>query len=138
MNRIHVVAGIILVALVWAAGSPSAQTESEIAGECLACHKENTPGLYQQWYNSQHAVHKVTCIDCHGSHHKSAEDATRASLMVGRLCERCHPTEMAQFKSGKHAQAWASVYRFTKVFELPPEMIDAEEGCGGCHAIGRG
>jgi len=44
---------------------------------------------------------------------------------------------MARFKSGKHAQAWASVYQFKKVLELPAEMIDAEEGCGGCHSIGR-
>jgi len=73
----------------------------------------------------------VTCIDCHGTHHKTAEDAVRASLMVGRLCERCHPTEMTRFKSGKHAQAWTSVYKFGKVLDLPPEMIDAEEGCGG-------
>jgi hydroxylamine dehydrogenase len=104
---------------------------------CVSCHEKINASLIESWRESPMAHQGVTCIDCHGSHHRSAEDAVRASLMVGRLCERCHPTEMAQFKSGKHAQAWASVYRFTKVLELPAEMIDAEEGCGGCHAIGR-
>ncbi len=104
---------------------------------CVSCHEKIHANLVVSWRESPMAQHGVTCIDCHGRYHKSAKDAVRASLMVGRLCERCHPNEMAQFKSGKHAQAWASVYRFTKVFELPPEMIDAEEGCGGCHAIGR-
>jgi hydroxylamine dehydrogenase len=104
---------------------------------CISCHEKIQASLVVSWRESPMARQGVTCIDCHGSFHKSAEDAVRASLMVGRLCEKCHPTEMAQFKSGKHAQAWVSVNRVTKVLELPLEMIDAEEGCGGCHAIGR-
>ena len=128
------VVGLILILLALDPQAVPAKVDNRA---CVSCHEKMNRGLVVSWRESPMAQHGVTCIDCHGSHHKSADDAVRASLMVGRLCERCHPNEMAQFKSGKHAQAWASVYKFTKVLELPPEMIDAEEGCGGCHAIGR-
>ncbi len=124
----------ILILLPLNLHAVSAEEDNRI---CVNCHEKLNPSLVLSWKESPMGKAGVTCVDCHGSHHKSAEDAARASLMVGRLCERCHPTEMSQFKSGKHAQAWASVYQFKKVLELPPEMIDAEEGCGGCHSIGR-
>jgi ssDNA-binding Zn-finger/Zn-ribbon topoisomerase 1 len=107
----------------------SAKEDNQI---CVSCHEKSNKTLVLSWSESRMGQAGVTCIDCHGSHHKSAEDVVRASLMVGRVCQRCHPVEMERFKSGKHSQAWASVYKFKKVLELPPEMIDAEEGCGGC------
>ncbi len=126
--------GLILILLALDFPAVSAEVDNQT---CTSCHEKTNRSLVVSWRESRMGQQGVTCIDCHGTHHKTAEDAVRASLMVGRLCERCHPTEMARFKSGKHAQAWASVYKFGKVLELPPEMIDAEEGCGGCHSIGR-
>jgi len=126
--------GFTLVFLPLSPGDVPAKENNRI---CVSCHEKSTASLVRSWRESPMGKAGVTCIDCHGSHHKSAEDAVRASLMVGRLCGGCHPTEMTRFKSGKHAQAWTSVYRFKKVLELPAEMIDAEEGCGGCHSIGR-
>ncbi|MFQ6077846.1 MAG: multiheme c-type cytochrome, partial [Thermodesulfobacteriota bacterium] len=126
--------GLILILIPLNLHGVSAKEDNRI---CVNCHEKINTSLVVSWRESRMGQAGVTCIDCHGSHHTSAEDAVRTGLMVGRLCEKCHPNEMAQFKSGKHAQAWASVYQFKKVLELPPEMIDAEEGCGGCHSIGR-
>ena len=126
--------GLIIIFLLLNLRGISAKEDNQI---CVDCHEKMNLSLVQSWRESPMGQAGVTCIDCHGSHHTSAEDAVRASLMVGQLCGGCHPTEMARFKSGKHAQAWTSIYRFKKVLELPPEMIDAEEGCGGCHSIGR-
>lgn len=126
--------GLVLILLGLNLQSVSAKEDNRI---CVNCHEKTNTSLVVSWRESPMGRHGVTCIDCHGSHHKSAEDAVRVSLIVGRICEKCHTHEMAQFKLGKHAQAWTSVYKFKKVLELPPEMIDAEEGCGGCHSIGR-
>jgi len=126
--------GFILILLPLNLQGLSAEEDNRV---CVNCHQKLNPSLVSSWKESPMGQAGVTCIDCHGSHHTSAEDAVRASLMVGRLCETCHPVQTARFKKGKHAQAWTSVYTFKKVMELPPEMIDAEEGCGGCHSIGR-
>ena len=126
--------GLILILLPLNLRHASAKEANRI---CVNCHEKMNPSLVVSWRESRMGKAGVTCVECHGSHHKSADDAVRASLMVGRLCERCHPVQMARFKTGKHAQAWASINQFKKVMELPPEMIDAEEGCGGCHSIGR-
>ncbi len=42
-----------------------AAEDPKAAGACMTCHKEKSPGLYQQWYDSEHAAHNVTCLGCH-------------------------------------------------------------------------
>jgi hypothetical protein len=48
--------GVLMVLGLALSGSVWAATEAEVAGRCMTCHKEQSPGLYQQWYNSQHAI----------------------------------------------------------------------------------
>ena len=32
---------------------------------CLECHKQEHPGIFNDWANSRHANANVTCYDCH-------------------------------------------------------------------------
>lgn len=34
---------------------------------CDTCHQENTPELYQEWYDSRHGLAMVKCYQCHGT-----------------------------------------------------------------------
>ncbi len=87
----------------------SAQS-GDVAGKCMTCHKEKSPGLYQQWYNSQHAVHKITCYDCHKADKGDPDafthyDATIATLVTPKDCGRCHQKEMTEVDNSYHATA---------------------------------
>jgi hypothetical protein len=99
--------GLLSVGL---AVSGAGQIDSEAAGKCMTCHKEKSPGLYKQWFMSAHAVHKVTCIDCHGAakNEKDAfehEGAYIATLVTPRDCGRCHVKEARQVENSYHATA---------------------------------
>ena len=88
----------------------AAVTDAETAGKCMTCHKEKSPGLYKQWYMSQHAVHKVTCIDCHGANRSDPdafmhEGGRIATLVTPKDCGRCHTDEALQVENSYHAKA---------------------------------
>lgn len=72
--------------------------ETILEGKCITCHKEMTLGLYQQWRNSAHALHGVTCYNCHQAKKSDAdgfmhEGAFIATLVTPKDCSQCHPGE---------------------------------------------
>jgi len=77
---------------------------------CLVCHKEKTPGLYLQWYESSHAEYEVTCIDCHGAEEDDDdaflhEDVYVATLVTPDDCGICHEKETEEVADSYHATA---------------------------------
>ena len=92
------------------ASAQGGQTADAPAGQCLTCHKEQSPGLYGQWRDSEHARHGVTCIDCHGAERGEAdafmhEGSRIATLVTPRDCGECHEAEMEQVEASYHAHA---------------------------------
>ncbi len=86
------------------------QEKEAVAGRCMTCHKEVSPGLYRQWYESAHAVHHVTCIDCHSAKKGDPDaydhyDATIATLVTPKDCGACHEREMKEVDNSHHAKA---------------------------------
>lgn len=84
--------------------------DQALAGKCMTCHKEKTPGIYQQWYQSAHAIHKITCLDCHQAQKGDAdafmhEGALIATLVTPRDCGNCHQREMQEVDNSYHATA---------------------------------
>ncbi|MBW2059745.1 MAG: cytochrome C [Deltaproteobacteria bacterium] len=138
MKRIGVLGLIVLIFGTCLAIVPEGKGQPVVDNRiCIDCHSKTNPGIVSSWNQSRMAWSGVTCIDCHGSDHKSGDDAFRISMLVGRVCERCHQEEARQFHEGKHAGAWTSVYALSDVEALPVELVEGEQGCGGCHAIGR-
>jgi hypothetical protein len=81
-----------------------------VAGKCMTCHKDKTPGLYRQWYGSEHAKHGVTCIDCHRAAPGDAdgfqhEGSLVATLVTPKDCGGCHDQEQAEVEGSYHATA---------------------------------
>jgi len=96
---------LIAVAMCIVAGA-----QGNTAGKCMTCHKEKSPGLYKQWYMSQHAVHNVTCIDCHSATKGEADafmhqGALIATLVTPADCGTCHQKEAREVESSYHAKA---------------------------------
>jgi hypothetical protein len=111
----------------------------QAAGKCMTCHKEVSRGLYQQWYNSAHGIHKVTCIDCHGAAEEDSvafmhEGALIATMVTPRDCSVCHEREAAQVESSYHATAGqilesADAYLAHVAGGEPVAIL----GCESCH-----
>ena len=78
--------------------------------QCYDCHRNNTPGIVDQWHGSTHAVKGIGCIECHKANEKDADayehyGATIATIVTPRDCSRCHQKEFDQFEHSHHAKA---------------------------------
>jgi hypothetical protein len=114
-------------------------TDAQVAGKCMTCHKEVSPGLYRQWYASEHAKHNVTCLECHKANKSDADaylhgDATIATLVTPNDCGRCHPRESQEVGASYHAHAGEilesnDAYLAHAVGGAPV----ANAGCANCH-----
>jgi hypothetical protein len=113
--------------------------ETKTAGKCMTCHKKENPGLYNQWYQSNHAQHNVTCINCHGADKTDAdayyhEGAYIATLVTPKDCGSCHEKEAEEVSNSYHAKAGeilesADAY-LANVGGGEPVAIT---GCESCH-----
>lgn len=135
---------LFLIALVMAvaAGAAFAQTvDVEVAGKCMTCHKEKSPGLYQQWFTSAHGLNKVTCIECHHARKGEPdaymhEGALIATLVTPKDCAACHEKEAKQVEASYHATAG-------EILESQDAYLAhaagghpvAVAGCESCHGI---
>ena len=79
------------------------------ADDCIDCHNEISPNIVADWSLSQHSKNDITCDICHGDGHRSAEDVDQVQLPTPDTCNECHPDQVKQFSSGKHAFAWAAL-----------------------------
>lgn len=114
---------LVLVAPLW-------------AQKCVECHKKVTPNIVTDWQLSKHSQNEVDCAVCHGADHTSAEDVAEAKIPTPETCEPCHATQVAQFKKGKHALAWAAMKAMPTFHWQPMALTEGMKGCGGCHKIG--
>ena len=109
---------------------------SASAQVCVECHKKLTPNLVSDWQLSKHSQNGVDCAVCHGDQHKSAQDVAKAQIPTPETCNSCHQTQVQQFKSGKHALAWAAMKAMPTAHWQPMALTEGMKGCGGCHKIG--
>jgi len=100
---------ISIILLIFVLSLPL-EAQDDLAGRCMACHKQESTGLYNQWFSSAHALHNVTCLDCHGATKKDPDgfehyDAVIATLVTPQDCGQCHQKEMEQVAGSHHARA---------------------------------
>jgi hypothetical protein len=103
---------------------------------CVQCHAKGSPSLVEDWKISKHSEAGIGCAACHGDAHTSATDAAKAAIPTPETCAGCHETQVAQFRKGKHALAWAAMKAMPTAHAQPVAMMEGMKGCGGCHKIG--
>jgi hypothetical protein len=103
---------------------------------CVDCHKNVTPNIVADWQLSKHSQNGVECATCHGDKHTNAQDVANATIPTPETCNPCHDTQVAQYKKGKHAVAWAAMKAMPTAHFQPMAMMEGMKGCGGCHKIG--
>jgi len=116
------------LAIAASPASPSAQ--------CIECHSKTTPSIVSDWKLSKHSQSDIGCVVCHGDQHTSAQDVAKVKIPTPDTCADCHADQVAQYKKGKHAIAWAAMKAMPTIHWQPMAMIEGEKGCGGCHKIG--
>ncbi len=127
---------LVLLAVVFLSAS---QAASQQEGQCMVCHKLVSPGLYNQWHESQHAVHGVSCVDCHGAQ-QGEEDAFEhhgafiATLVTPRDCGRCHTKEAREVQNSYHASAGEILHsQDAYLAHIAGGQPAAVAGCENCH-----
>jgi len=103
---------------------------------CVNCHKQVTPNIVSDWQLSKHSLNDVSCSVCHGELHTSAQDVAKVKIPTLETCGTCHDNRVAEFKSGKHAFAWAAMKAMPTAHWQPMALMEGMKGCGGCHKIG--
>lgn len=106
------------------------------AQACIDCHKKVTPNIVIDWQVSKHSQNGVECSACHGDKHMSADDVAGVLIPTPETCGQCHQDQVAQYKRGKHAAAWAAMKAMPTAHMQPMAMMEGMKGCGGCHKIG--
>ena len=118
-----------------AAAKPAAKPGGA-GGACVTCHAKVNPNIVKDWELSRHSQVEVDCTACHGAAHKSKDDFAKATMPTPDTCAQCHDAQVAQFKKGKHAFAWAAVKAMPTFHYQPVAIREGLKGCGGCHKIG--
>jgi len=129
---------IIIGAVIFFSTSLFTQTKPAASNEvtCIDCHKKVTPNIVSDWQASMHSQNGVECSTCHGDQHASASDIAKAEIPTPETCATCHETQVNQFKSGKHAAAWAAMKAMPTAHWQPMALMEGMKGCGGCHKVG--
>ena len=70
-------------------------SEQEQLVACSECHREATPELYTEWYESLHGVAMVKCYQCHGTFETFRVTPTRQD------CAACHENMLAKCPQDK-------------------------------------
>ncbi len=79
-------------------GSHPALTDQEKLTPCAQCHKDVTPDLYQQWYDSVHGIANVKCFQCHGTYENFRVEPDETN------CAACHNAQY--LKRPKDKKCW--------------------------------
>lgn len=98
------------------------------AGECVDCHRNETPAAVTQWQASAHAD-KVGCAECHGTDHEQILAGQRP--VDAKTCGACHATAYAEHTRSRHGLSLHAGWGCTR--NLPDR--DLRE-CRFCHEEG--
>jgi len=104
--------------------------------DCVTCHVKVTLGIVSDCNLSAHGESDISCAECHGKEHKSAEDVANVRIPTPETCAECHEQQVDQFKEGKHALCWVSMKAMPTAHWQPMALMEGMKGCGGCHKIG--
>jgi hypothetical protein len=128
-------AAVVAVALLFGVQGASAKAPKE--SKCIDCHSKVSPGVVKQFLSGKMAK-EMDCSGCHGSDHSSEKDAAKAKLPTPDTCAKCHSERVKQYRSGKHALAWAAMKAMPMSTHQPLAITGGEglKGCSGCHKIG--
>jgi hypothetical protein len=139
------IACVFLIA--YASGVQAARPPGELGKDwgdpegarCVECHRAETPGLAEEWNNSQHGQRGVNCLDCHAVQEGDTDGFEHEGKMISIIvtpkdCSKCHSTEFQEMDGSHHAkggQILASLDNLLGEVVGGPAAVNV--GCRQCH-----
>lgn len=156
MNRLTTRALVLASTLAITGAVPAQVFGPRELGEqskaCIACHREHSPALYQQWGDSKHYRANVGCFECHSANEGEPDaymhhNQLIAVLVTPKDCSRCHSKQVEEFSKSHHSKGarilgsldnvLAEVVEGNRGFRTEglPEGVSAAavNGCWQCH-----
>ncbi len=113
---------------------------------CMSCHREKTPGIYDQWGHSKHFAANVGCYECHKAERSDKDAILHKDFVISVIvspkdCGRCHEREVEEFDKSHHATAGNILGSLdnvlAEVVEGAPTLSGTSPitamGCAACH-----
>ena len=96
---IGIVAGMFLASTTLAktkakAGHPNLSQQEKLI-DCAECHKDATPSVEKEWFDSVHGVAMVKCYQCHGTFETFTVTPKRST------CGTCHTKMLTKCPQNK-------------------------------------
>ncbi|RLE18126.1 MAG: cytochrome C, partial [Acidobacteria bacterium] len=126
---------VVLFVAVTAIIVGSALPVLAVSSDCEDCHATISPLMVED-FNRGVMSKTMTCADCHGEEHTSADDADKAKLPTIATCQACHEEQAEQYLAGKHAKGLLAIEVLPFTHGQPDAYIEGQKGCGGCHTLG--
>jgi predicted metal-binding protein len=143
MKEIRKITLALGLLLFWAAQAGAYYVDPEKIGSpageiCVICHRESTPGIYNQWRESAMGQAGVNCYDCHKADNADPDAFEHKEIIsivvTPKDCGRCHEKEVKEFESSHHAEA-VKVLDSTENFfgEVVWGSKADKTSCAACH-----
>ena len=95
MSRFSLTSALTVLLLLFPLALPA-----RAGGDCLTCHRQQTPEAVRIWRQSAHAAAGVGCADCHGHDHQAM---LAGKARVDRsVCGRCHARALREHVRSRH------------------------------------
>jgi hydroxylamine dehydrogenase len=121
---------------------PEKRTDMIAGKNCVACHRNKTPGIYHDWKESVHARVGVDCDKCHRANtqeavlksHLQHDKRTISAVVTPVNCRGCHPKEAEQYAKSKHANTHEIMWKVDYwLNDGMNNQIERITGCYACH-----
>jgi len=83
-------------------------TEQEKLLPCFECHKEATPEVYNEWFDSLHGIGMVKCYQCHGTYENMKIEPEASDCMV------CHVDQIKKCPQDKKCWSCHTAHTFKR------------------------
>jgi hypothetical protein len=144
MTRILDPKALVVLSLVAAGCLGGSSAFADPRQDCMDCHKQTTPGVFDQWSQSKHSQHSIGCYECHQADRSDPDAFEHNGALISIIvspkdCARCHMAEVQEFTSSRHAMAadrmTAPLGRLFAEYVLgnQNDHSAAANGCWQCH-----
>ena len=134
LNRAMIWLGLPLLlglsTMVLADGAIALSELSAESKDCIECHKQESPAIYQQWGSSKHYRGNVACYECHAAQAGDKDAFEHYNVLIATIvspkdCSRCHEREVKEFIGSHHARGGRIIGSLDNVLA---EVVEGNRG----------
>ncbi len=91
-----------------AMGEHPALSEQEMLISCSDCHRDSTPVITTEWFDSTHGLGNVKCYQCHGTF-----ENLKKTPDMEKSCAACHANKLGEHTGNSTCWECHAPHRFS-------------------------